>query len=54
MMNEITNTKTIEQKLKELQVKMWNKYKRAPDTMLQHHTFNRWKKYIIENDSYII
>ena len=50
MMNEITNTKTIEQKLKEQQVKMWNKYKRAPDTMLQKETFNRWKQYIDTND----
>ena len=36
--------------MKEQQVKMWNKYKWAPTTMLQNQTFNRWKNYIIKND----
>ena len=50
LLNEITNTKTVMQKLKEQQIKMWNKYIRAPETMLQHHTFERWREYIYSND----
>ena len=47
---EITNSKTIQEKLEEQQIKMWHKYKRAPEYLLQHHTFNRWKKFIQIND----
>ena len=35
---EIVNGKTIGEKLKELQIKLWHKYKRAPDYLLQHWT----------------
>ena len=50
MLNEIGNIKKIEHKLMEQQIKMWHKSKRAPPTMLQRDTFDRWKKYIVEND----
>ena len=50
LLNEITNTKTVMNKLKEQQIKMWNKYIRAPKTMLQNHTFSNWKNYIHTND----
>ena len=47
---ETTNSKPMVEKWKELQIKLWHKYKRAPSNLLQHETFNRWKQYIIEND----
>ena len=43
---EIVNGKSMTDKLKELQIKMWHKYKRAPDYLLQHWTFKQWKDYI--------
>ena len=47
---EIVNGKSMTDKLKELQIKMWHKYKRAPDYLLQHWTFKQWKNYIETND----
>ena len=46
---EIVNGKTTDQRLQEAQIKLWHKYKRAPDYLLQHHTFNDWKEYIESN-----
>ena len=37
---EILNFKSMTNKLQEAQVKLWHKYKRAPQNMLQHYTFN--------------
>ena len=51
---EIVNGKSMTDKLKELQIKMWHKYKRAPDYLLQHWTFKQWKDYIETNDSLCI
>ena len=51
---EIVNGKSLNDKLKEFQVKMWHKYKRAPHYLLQNETFNQWKKYIIENDDDVL
>ena len=47
---EILNFVTIEDKLKEFQIKLWHKSKRAPNNYLQRQTFDCWKKYIVEND----
>ena len=47
---ELFSCKTIEERLEEMQVKLWHKYKRAPSNFLQKHTFNDWKQYIINND----
>ena len=50
MLMETVNGKTIDEKLKELQIKMWHKYKRAPKYLLQSETFKQWKEYIVRND----
>ena len=49
MLNEIGNIKTIQNKLREQQIKLWHKYKRSPSNYLQNDTFNNWKKYIEKN-----
>ena len=46
----VVNGKTMMEKLKELQLKLWHKYKRAPDYLLQHWTFKQWMEYIQVND----
>ena len=51
MLNEIGNIKTITHKLQEQQIKYWHKYKRAPHTMLQRTSFEKWKEYIETNDN---
>ena len=48
---ELVNGKTLQEKLEEQQVKMWHKYFRAPNYLLQHDTFKKWKEYITTNDS---
>ena len=50
MMNEIGFVKTIEEKLKEQQIKLWHKCKRCPENYLQRETFDNWLKYIKAND----
>ena len=50
MLMETVNGKTMDEKLKELQIKMWRKYKRAPKYLLQNETFKQWIEYIERND----
>ena len=50
MLNEIGFIKSMEDKLKEQQVKLWHKCKRYPRNYLQKDTFEKWKEYIISND----
>ena len=50
MLNEIANTKTIVDKLREQQIKLWHKCKRSPVDFLQNDTFKNWLKYIETND----
>ena len=50
---EILNIKTIKERLEELQVKLWIKYKRAPTNFKQKQTFLRWKNYIENNNGNI-
>ena len=50
MINEIGFIKSIGEKLKEQQIKLWHKCKRSPDNYLQRDTYEKWKKYIITND----
>ena len=45
-----TNGKTMDEKLKELQIKLWHKYKRAPDYLLQHFDIQTHMNYIKVND----
>ena len=47
---ELVNGKTLKEKLEEQQIKMWHKYFRAPNYLLQNDTFNKWKNYIMTND----
>ena len=47
---EVVNGKSMSDKLDELRIKMWHKYKCAPDYLLQHWTYKRWKEYIEAND----
>ena len=48
---EILNYKSIKQRVEELQIKLWIKYSRAPDYLMQNKTFNDWKNYLINNNS---
>ena len=50
MLNEIVNAKTIANKLREQQIKLWHKCKRSPENFLQNDTFKNWKQYIETND----
>ena len=45
----LLNIKTVQQRLEEMQIKLWNKYIRSPPHLMQHHTFKKWKQYIINN-----
>ena len=47
---EIVNGKSLKEKLEEQQIKLFHKYKRAPDYLLQNYTFRKWKDYIIQNE----
>ena len=47
--NDLMNVKTMHQRLEEMQVKVWNKYARAPPHLMQAVTFNKWKQYIKRN-----
>ena len=44
------NVTKIKDELKTAQIKLWNKYIRAPDNMIIRKTFEEWKEYI-ENNS---
>ena len=45
------NIVTLKQRLEILQIKLWNKYLRAPATMLSGKIFNNWKKYMFNNEN---
>ena len=47
--DEFLNSKSIDYRLDVARIKLWNNYSRAPPTILKHHTFNKWKKYILTN-----
>ena len=53
MLNEIGFIKSMENKLKEQQVKLWHKCKRYPRNYLQKDTFERWKVYY-DNDKIVL
>ena len=50
MLNEIGFIKSMENKLKQQQVKLWHKCKRYPRNYLQKDAFEKWKKYTMTND----
>ena len=48
-LNEFLNSKSIEYRLDVARVKLWNCYSRTPPSLLKHHTFKKWKTYILSN-----
>ena len=51
--DEFLNSNSINYRLDVARIKLWNNYSRAPATLLKHHTFNKWRKYILSNDGNI-
>ena len=50
-LDELLNAKSINYRLDVARIKLWNS--RAPPSLLKHHTFIKWKKYILSNDGNI-
>ena len=48
-LDEFLNSNTISYRLDVARIKLWNCYSRAPPTLLKHHTFEKWRKYILSN-----
>ena len=48
-LNELTNAKSMQQRLDIARIKLWHKYKRAPIGTMKNFTFNNWKNYILNN-----
>ena len=48
-LNELLNCKSLNYRLDVARIKLWNQYSRAPFYLLKHHTFIKWKKYILSN-----
>ena len=47
--DEVLYSKSINYRLDVARIKLWNNYSRAPPTILKHHAFKKWKKYILLN-----
>ena len=48
-LNELIYAKSLSFRLDVARIKLWNRYSRAPSSLLQHHTFRKWKSYILSN-----
>ena len=48
-LHEFMYAKTMSFRLDVARIKLWNNYSRAPKSILKHHTFEKWKKYILTN-----
>ena len=48
-LDELLHAKSIQYRLDVARIKLWNNYSRAPTTLLKHHTFKKWKSYILSN-----
>ena len=48
-LDELLNVKSLNYRLDVARIKLWNQYSRAPKYLLKHHTFNKWRRYILTN-----
>ena len=48
-LDELLNSKSLRYRLDVARIKLWNQYSRAQSYLLKHHTFNKWRKYILSN-----
>ena len=48
-LNELIYAKSLSFRLDVARIKLWNNYSRAPPSLLKHHTFKKWKTYILTN-----
>ena len=52
ILRELLNITTIKERNEILQIKLWNRYSRAPNNYLSGKIFNKWKNYLIKNSQY--
>ena len=50
ILGELLNITTIKERLEILQIKLWHRYRRAPDNHLSNKIFNKWYNYIYNNN----